>query len=120
MSVKPVQVALWIELLAAGLGAAAPRILDADGSLDWSQRRYPRLRSTYARAFFLHRLFPGANWTDELVRDPGDYERLDRGEPRRNLSLVPPGRRAAPARPPYPSFRPRPVRQRPPPSSCPS
>ena len=63
----------------AGLGVAAPRILDADGSLDWSQRRYPRLRSTYARALFLHRLFPGADWTDELVRDEQAYAR--RGSP---------------------------------------
>ncbi len=68
-----------IEALAAtlerdvGLGAVAPRILDDDGSLDWSQRRYPRLRSTFARAFFLHRLFPTASWTDELIRDERAY-----------------------------------------------
>lgn len=54
-------------------GAAAPRITHTDGSLDYSQRRFPRLRSTYARALFLHRLFPTAPWTDELVRDPGTY-----------------------------------------------
>jgi N-acetylglucosaminyl-diphospho-decaprenol L-rhamnosyltransferase len=63
----------------AGLGAAAPRIVDEDGSLDYSQRRFPRLRSTYARAFFLHRLFPSAPWTDELVRDEEAYAR--RGSP---------------------------------------
>jgi GT2 family glycosyltransferase len=62
-----------------GLGAAAPRIVDEDGSLDYSQRRFPRLRSTYARAFFLHRLFPSAPWTDELVRDEDAYAR--RGSP---------------------------------------
>lgn len=62
-----------------GLGAAAPRIVDEDGSLDYSQRRFPRLRSTYARAFFLHRLFPSAPWTDELVRDEEAYAR--RGSP---------------------------------------
>lgn len=61
------------------LGAAAPRIVDEDGSLDYSQRRFPRLRSTYARAFFLHRLFPSAPWTDELVRDEAAYVR--RGSP---------------------------------------
>ena len=55
------------------VGAAAPRILHDDGSLEFSQRRFPRLRSTYARALFLHRLFPGASWTDELVRDPAAY-----------------------------------------------
>jgi N-acetylglucosaminyl-diphospho-decaprenol L-rhamnosyltransferase len=63
----------------SGLGAAAPRIVDEDGSLDYSQRRFPRLRSTYARAFFLHRLFPSAPWTDELVRDEEAYAR--RGSP---------------------------------------
>jgi hypothetical protein len=55
------------------VGAVAPRILDDDGSLDYSQRRFPRLRSTYARALFLHRLFPRATWTDELVRDESAY-----------------------------------------------
>jgi N-acetylglucosaminyl-diphospho-decaprenol L-rhamnosyltransferase len=56
------------------IGAVAPRIHDADGSLDRSLRRYPRLRSTFARALFLHRLFPEASWTDELVRTPGVYD----------------------------------------------
>jgi GT2 family glycosyltransferase len=60
-------------------GAAAPRIVNDDGSLDHSQRRFPRLRSTFARALFLHRLFPGAAWTDELVRDEDAYAR--RGAP---------------------------------------
>lgn len=58
----------------AEAGAAAPRILHDDGSLDYSQRRFPRLRSTYAQALFLHRLFPAAPWTDELVRDARAYE----------------------------------------------
>lgn len=55
-------------------GAVAPRIEHPDGSLAWSQRRFPRLRSTYARAFFLHRVFPRASWADELVREPRAYE----------------------------------------------
>ena len=62
-----------------GIGAVAPRILDDAGSLDYSLRRFPRLRSTYARALFLHRLFPTASWTDELIRDHAVYER--RGNP---------------------------------------
>jgi N-acetylglucosaminyl-diphospho-decaprenol L-rhamnosyltransferase len=57
------------------VAVAAPRILDADGSLDLSQRRFPTLRSTYAHALFLHRLFRRAGWASELVRDPADYER---------------------------------------------
>jgi N-acetylglucosaminyl-diphospho-decaprenol L-rhamnosyltransferase len=61
------------------VGAAAPRIVHTDGSVEYSQRRFPRLRSTYAQALFLHRLFPRAPWTDELIRDEAAYER--RGRP---------------------------------------
>lgn len=60
---------------ASDVGAVAPRIDHSDGPLEYSQRRFPRLRSTYARALFLHRLFPRASWSDELVRDPAAYER---------------------------------------------
>jgi N-acetylglucosaminyl-diphospho-decaprenol L-rhamnosyltransferase len=56
-------------------GLAAPRIVNADGTLAWSLRRFPRQRSTFAQALFLHRLRPRAAWTDELVRDPAAYER---------------------------------------------
>jgi N-acetylglucosaminyl-diphospho-decaprenol L-rhamnosyltransferase len=58
----------------ARIGAVAPRITEPDGTLDWSQRRFPRLRSTFAQALFLHRLFPLAPWTDELVRDACAYD----------------------------------------------
>lgn len=60
-------------------GIAAPLIVHDDGSLDYSQRRFPRLASTYAQALFLHRAFRGASWTDELIRDPSAYE--SRGTP---------------------------------------
>jgi N-acetylglucosaminyl-diphospho-decaprenol L-rhamnosyltransferase len=55
------------------VGAAAPRIVQSDGGLDYSLRRFPRLRSTYAQALFLHRFFPHAPWSDELVRNPEAY-----------------------------------------------
>lgn len=55
------------------VGAAAPRIEHPDGSLVHSLRRFPRLRSTYARALYLHRLFPRAPWSDEVVRDDALY-----------------------------------------------
>ena len=55
------------------VGAVAPRIAHTDGSLDYSQRRFPRLRSTYAQALFLHRVFSSASWTDELIRDDAAY-----------------------------------------------
>jgi N-acetylglucosaminyl-diphospho-decaprenol L-rhamnosyltransferase len=54
-------------------GAVAPMIRHTDGSLDYSLRRFPRLRSTYARALFLHRLFPRAPWVDEVVRNESAY-----------------------------------------------
>jgi GT2 family glycosyltransferase len=53
----------------------APRIVESDGALDFSQRRFPRLTSTYAHALFLNRLFPRAAWSSELVRDPAAYDR---------------------------------------------
>ena len=58
----------------ARAGAVAPRIEEPDGSLDYSLRRFPRLRSGFAQALFLHRLFPRAAWVDEVIRDPREYE----------------------------------------------
>ena len=57
------------------VGLVGPRILESDGSLSYSQRRFPRLRSTYARALFLHRIFTRATWADELIRDDAAYEK---------------------------------------------
>jgi N-acetylglucosaminyl-diphospho-decaprenol L-rhamnosyltransferase len=57
------------------VGAVAPKIVYPDGSITFSQRRFPRLRSTYARAVFLHRVAPRATWTDEIVRDERKYDR---------------------------------------------
>jgi N-acetylglucosaminyl-diphospho-decaprenol L-rhamnosyltransferase len=56
------------------VGLVGPRILESDGSVAFSQRRFPQLRSTYARALFLHRIFKRASWADELVRDPSAYD----------------------------------------------
>ena len=57
------------------VAAVAPKILHSTGELDFSQRRFPRLRSTYAQAFFLHRVFARALWADETVRRLEEYER---------------------------------------------
>jgi N-acetylglucosaminyl-diphospho-decaprenol L-rhamnosyltransferase len=54
-------------------GAVSPRVLEADGTLDYSLRRFPRLRSTYAQALFAHRIFPSARWVDEVERNPSAY-----------------------------------------------
>jgi GT2 family glycosyltransferase len=56
-------------------GVIAPCILDEDGQLAWSLRRFPQHRSTFAQALFAHRLLPRSAWTDELVRDSGVYSR---------------------------------------------
>jgi GT2 family glycosyltransferase len=57
-----------------GTGVVGPRIVDDEGVLDFSMRRFPRLRSTFAQAVFAHRLAPGTDWADEVVRDPARYE----------------------------------------------
>ena len=56
-----------------GVGAVAPRIVNEDGSLQPSLRRFPRLRSTFSQALFVHRLAPRASWADEVIRDPRAY-----------------------------------------------
>lgn len=61
------------------VGAVGPKLIDHENRLAYSQRRFPRLRTTYAQALFLHRVFPRAEWTDEIVRDGEAYER--RGSP---------------------------------------
>jgi GT2 family glycosyltransferase len=57
------------------VGIVAPRILGDDDQVQLSLRRFPRLRSTYAQAFFLDRLRPMAPWADEMIRDLGHYDR---------------------------------------------
>ncbi len=66
------QLVATIELDPA-IAAAAPRIVDSDGALDYSIRHFPRPVSTFAQALFLHRIAPSAGWTDELIRDPAAY-----------------------------------------------
>jgi N-acetylglucosaminyl-diphospho-decaprenol L-rhamnosyltransferase len=57
----------------ATAAAAGPRIVDDNGVLAYSQRRFPRVRSTYAQVLFLHHLFPESSWADEIVRDETLY-----------------------------------------------
>jgi len=56
------------------VGIAAPKILDDDGTINYSLRRYPRFLSTYAQALFLHRIATRAQWAEEQVRDAERYE----------------------------------------------
>ena len=57
------------------LGGVGPRILGDGGELHWTQRRFPRLRSTYSQALGLHRVAPLASWTGEVIKDPAAYAR---------------------------------------------
>jgi N-acetylglucosaminyl-diphospho-decaprenol L-rhamnosyltransferase len=55
------------------VAAAGPRIVGDGGELMLSQRSFPRLRSTWSQALFLHRLAPHAIWADEVIRNPAAY-----------------------------------------------
>jgi N-acetylglucosaminyl-diphospho-decaprenol L-rhamnosyltransferase len=59
----------------ASVGIVGPRIVNEDESIAFSQRRFPTLRSTFSQALFLQRLFPRQSWSDEVVRDTGEYLR---------------------------------------------
>jgi GT2 family glycosyltransferase len=55
------------------VGIVGPCILDDDGSIACSQRRFPTLRSTFSQALFLHRVFSRSPWAEEVVRDERRY-----------------------------------------------
>jgi len=57
------------------LAGVGPRTVDDAGNLVFTQRRFPRLRVTYAQGLFLHRAAPGAAWADEKIRDVEAYAR---------------------------------------------
>jgi hypothetical protein len=50
-----------------------PRIVDFDGTLVYSQRRFLDVLSIWAQAFFLHHVFPQAAWTDGIIRSDDLY-----------------------------------------------
>lgn len=58
-----------------GVGIVGPRVVGDDGSLQRTQRSFPRLRSTWAQGLFVHRLSGGARWSDEVVWDAAAYDR---------------------------------------------
>jgi N-acetylglucosaminyl-diphospho-decaprenol L-rhamnosyltransferase len=58
----------------ADVGIVGPRIVNADQSLCFSQRRFPTLRSTFSQALFLQRVFPAQPWSDEVIRQPTAYD----------------------------------------------
>jgi GT2 family glycosyltransferase len=62
----------------ASIGVVGPRLVDEDGTLHLSVRRFPRLRSAFGEALFLHHALPHVQWTTEFVHRPqaGDAEWL--------------------------------------------
>jgi GT2 family glycosyltransferase len=62
------------------VGCVGPRIVGPDGELEYSIRRFPRLRSRYAQALFLQRVFPDAAWADEVLRSEELYARAGTAE----------------------------------------
>jgi N-acetylglucosaminyl-diphospho-decaprenol L-rhamnosyltransferase len=57
------------------IAVVGPRTIDEDGSLHHTQRNFPRVRSSWAQALFLHRVFKSARWADEVIWDAAAYER---------------------------------------------
>jgi hypothetical protein len=55
------------------LAAVGPRTFGDDGELLLTQRRFPRLRSTYSQAIGLHRLVPDAGWARDTIGSAGAY-----------------------------------------------
>src|SRR5262249_12721477 len=62
------------------VGLVAPKIVDAAGATDLSLRRFSRVRTPFAQACCLARLFRNAWWSEEMVRDPECYERRGAAE----------------------------------------
>jgi GT2 family glycosyltransferase len=56
------------------VGIVGPRILDEQGTLEYAMWRLPGVSSTYAQALCLRRVWPGAHWTGEVVREAERYE----------------------------------------------
>jgi GT2 family glycosyltransferase len=81
-TIDEVSLAVLVDALRedAALAGVGPRTIDEDGRLLYTQRRFPRLRSTFSQGLFLHRAAPLAAWSDEVVRDPTAYERPGRPE----------------------------------------
>jgi N-acetylglucosaminyl-diphospho-decaprenol L-rhamnosyltransferase len=73
--IEPESLRALVSVLAADecVGLVGPHAVDPEGATEYSQRRFPRVRSTFAQALFLQRLFPRAPWSDEMIRDAAVY-----------------------------------------------
>jgi N-acetylglucosaminyl-diphospho-decaprenol L-rhamnosyltransferase len=74
--IEPAALEALLDALRAdpGVGLVGPRLLEPGDELAFSVRRFPSNGTTFAQALFLHRLWPQARWSDELVRDAAAYD----------------------------------------------
>jgi N-acetylglucosaminyl-diphospho-decaprenol L-rhamnosyltransferase len=54
--------------------AVGPKIFGDNGELQFSQRRFPAILSSYAEALFIHHVFPRSSWANEMVFDRQAYD----------------------------------------------
>lgn len=64
----------------SGVSLVGPRILEHDGALVPSQRRFQRTGSVWAAALFVHRVITKAAWANEIIREPDAYARAGAAE----------------------------------------
>jgi GT2 family glycosyltransferase len=76
-SIQPEDVETMVAALRAdsALGSVGPRTVGDGDHLHLTQRRFPRLRSTYAQSLGLHRIVRRADWAADVVTDPAAYTR---------------------------------------------
>jgi len=76
-SIEPESVQSLVAALRAdpALGGVGPRTLGHGRKLHRTQRRFPRLRYTYAQALGLHRVTAFSGWAGEVIQDPAAYTR---------------------------------------------
>ena len=74
--IDPASLTLLVGALSANpsLAGVGPRTVDGAGDLVFTQRRFPRLRYTYAQGLFVHRA-ARASWAHDAIRDLDAYER---------------------------------------------
>ena len=61
-------------------GAASPRLLNEDGTIQPCVRRFPDLVAGLAQSLDLHRLWPGNRWTRRYYADDFDYSQTQQAE----------------------------------------
>ncbi len=54
-------------------GAASPKLLNPDGTVQPCVRRFPTLAAALAQSFYLHRLWPGNPWTSRYYATDMDH-----------------------------------------------